>query len=218
MVLSLGVLAVGWLGAEFFLTRVSMIGVLAGLVVFLFGWTYLSIALFPLLFLLLMIPLPAIVFNQITFPLQLLASRVGETALSATGIPVLREGNIIVLPHTSLEVAEACSGIRSLMTLLALGIVFGYFTDRRASVRTAIALMTIPVAVVANGIRVTGTGMLAYFFGVQAAEGFFHVFSGWLVFIAAFTMLFLLSRGIVFLLPPRSMPSSSPALAGDSAW
>jgi exosortase len=165
-----------------------------------------------------MIPLPAIVFNQITFPLQLLASRVGESSLSAVGIPVLREGNIIVLPHTSLEVAEACSGIRSLMTLLALGIVFGYFTDGRSSVRTAIALMTIPVAVLANGIRVAGTGMLAYYFGVQAAEGFFHVFSGWLVFIAAFTMLFVLARGLVTLMPPRARPNSAPALASDSAW
>ena len=178
---SLAVFAVGHLGAELFLARISMIGVLAGVVVYLLGWAHLRTVSFPLLFLLLMIPLPSIVFNQITFPLQLLASHAGETALSATGIPVLREGNIIILPHTSLEVAEACSGIRSLMTLLALGVVYGYFTDRRRWARALIALATIPVAVVANALRVAGTGFLAHSYGPAAAEGFFHEFSGWLV-------------------------------------
>ncbi len=123
---SLVVLAAGVLGAELFLTRVSLIGVLGGIVLFLFGWQHLRILIFPLLFLLLMIPLPAIIFNQIAFPLQLLASRAGEFALSSVDIPVLREGNVLVLANTSLEVAEACSGIRSLISLLTLGIVFGY--------------------------------------------------------------------------------------------
>jgi exosortase len=209
---SLAMLVLGILGAELFLTRLSIIGTLAGIVLYLFGRAHLKAVLFPLAFLLLMIPLPSIVFNQIAFPLQLLASRVGEVSLSAAGIPVLREGNIIVLPHTSLEVAEACSGIRSLMTLLALGIVYGYFTDRRASIRTLIALMTIPVAVLANGVRVAGTGLLAYYFGPGAAEGFFHVFSGWLVFVAAFTMLFLVSRLLVYAIPPRHIVNQTPAL------
>src|SRR5687768_16820083 len=113
----------GHFGSELFLTRASLIGVLAGLVLFLLGWQHLRLLAFPLAFLLLMVPLPAIVFNHITFPLQLLASRVGEAVIAASGVPVLREGNVLFLPGRTLEVAEACSGIRSLMTLTTLAIV-----------------------------------------------------------------------------------------------
>jgi len=121
---SLGVLLAGVLGAELFLTRVSLIGLTAGSIVFLLGWQALRVLAFPVALLLLMIPIPALIFNQIAFPLQLLASQVGETALRTLGVPVLREGNVIVLANTSLEVAEACSGIRSLISLLTLGIVY----------------------------------------------------------------------------------------------
>lgn len=191
---SLAVLAIGTLGAELFLTRVSIIGVLGGAIVFLCGWQHLRALVFPLCFLLLMIPLPVIVFNQIAFPLQLLASQAGEWVLVLLGVPVLREGNVIVLAHTSLEVAEACSGIRSLVSLLTLGIVYGYFTDTRSSVRLLIALSTIPVAVIANGLRVAGTGVAAQFYGPEAAEGFFHEFSGWAVFVVAFLALLGIQR------------------------
>jgi exosortase len=187
---SIGLLTAGVLGAEFFTTEVSMLGAVAGTVLFLRGWSSLRVLLFPLMFLLLMIPLPAIIFNQITLPLQLLASEFGESVLTMSQIPVLREGNVIHLANTSLEVAEACSGIRSLITLLALGIVYGYFRDSRGWVRTTLAITTIPVAIIANGVRVAGTGIAAHHFGPEAAEGFFHSFSGWLVFIAAFVMLF----------------------------
>ncbi len=186
---SLTLLAAGTLGAEFFLTRVSLVGSLAGTVIFLFGFPVLRLLLFPLGFLLLMIPIPAIVFNQIAFPLQMLASRFGETVVSAAGLPVLREGNVIVLASTTLEVVEACSGIRSLVSLLCLGIVLGYFSDPRAGVRVLISLSTIPVAILSNGLRVAGTGIAAHYFGPAAAEGFFHTFSGWLLFGSAFLML-----------------------------
>jgi exosortase len=202
---SVCVLLVGVLGAELFLTRIALLGTLAGIVVFLLGWAHLRIVAFPLLFMLLMIPLPAIVFNQIAFPLQLLASRVGEVGLSAAGIPVLREGNIIVLANTSLEVAEACSGIRSLITLLALGIMYGYLTDSRSSVRVLIAASTIPVAIIANSARVAGTGIAAHYYGAAAAQGFFHTFSGWLVFVVAFMLLSLVAR-LVLLAAPRRHP------------
>jgi exosortase len=152
-----------------------------------------------------MIPLPAIIFNQIAFPLQLLASRLGEFAIAAAGIPVLREGNVLILANTQLEVAEACSGIRSLISLLTLGIVYGYFTDKRAWVRTAIALSTIPVAIVANGARVAGTGILAHWWGPEAAEGFFHEFSGWVVFIVAFVMILGIQRLILRLAPAEKV-------------
>jgi exosortase len=190
VVASVGVLAAGTLGAELFLARVSMIGVLAGAIVFLYGWRHLKTLAFPVAFLLLMIPLPALIFNQVAFPLQLLASRAGEMALTVLRIPVLREGNVIVLAHTTLEVADACSGIRSLVSLLTLGIVYGYFIDPRGAVRVAIALSTVPVAIAANGLRVAGTGIAAHYYGAQAAQGFLHTFSGWMVFVVALAAVF----------------------------
>jgi len=159
----------------------------------------------------LMVPLPAILFNQIAFPLQLLASRVGELAITAANVPVLREGNLLILPNTTLEVAEACSGIRSLVSLLTLGIVFGYFADARPWVRTIIALSTIPVAILSNGMRVAGTGIAAHRFGPAAADGFFHEFSGWLLFIVAFLMMFALQRLLLRAIPP---PRQAIAMAG----
>ena len=205
------VLMAGVLGAELFLARISMLGVLAGSIVFVLGWHHLRILAFPIAFLVLMVPLPAIVFNQIAFPLQLLASQVGEASLSAVGIPVLREGNVMIMANTSLEVAEACSGIRSLISLLTLGLVFGYFIDPRGWVRAGIALATIPIAVIANGVRVAGTGIAAHAYGPAAAEGFFHEFSGWLVFVFAFSLLFLMQRVIQWASPPSSVDAGAAA-------
>lgn len=209
---SLLVLATGVLGVELFLTRISLLGTLMGVVLFLFGWARLRVLAFPLSFLLLMIPMPAIIFNQIAFPLQLVASQFGETVIRSAGIPVLREGNVLVLANITLEVAEACSGIRSLVSLLTLGIVFGYVSDTRAWVRTLVAASTVPVAIVSNGARVAGTGIAAHYFGAAAAEGFFHEFSGWLVFIAAFAMMLMLHRLLIWLAPNRGV-SSAPAVA-----
>jgi exosortase len=135
------------------------------------------------------------------FPLQLVASQFGTEVLSAAGIPVLREGNVIVLARTSLEVAEACSGIRSLISLLTLGIMFGYFTDRRTWVRTTIAIVTVPITIVTNGLRVAGMGIVAHYYGVQAAEGFLHAFSGWLVFALAAVMLLGMQRLVAAVRP-----------------
>jgi exosortase len=191
---SLLLLFAGVLGAEYFTTRISMLGIIAGSLVFLFGWPQLRIMLFPVAFLLLMIPIPAMIFNQVALPLQSLASRFAEGALAACQVPVFREGNIINLANTSIEVAEACSGIRSLMALLALGIVYGYFVEARLWLRIALALATIPVAIAANALRVAGTGLAAHSYGASAAQGFFHTFSGWLVFLAALVMLFALHR------------------------
>ena len=137
---SMAMLLAGILGSELFLTRVSIIGTIAGAVLFLCGWNHLRILMLPIAFLILMIPIPAIIFNQVAFPLQLLASRFGEMSLMACQVPVLREGNVINLANTSLEVAEACSGIRSLISLLTLGIVYGYFTDSRLWVRLVLTI------------------------------------------------------------------------------
>jgi exosortase len=201
----LAMLLAGVLGAEVFTTELSMLATLAGSILFIYGWSHLRVMLFPLAFMLLMIPLPAIIFNQITFPLQILASRFGETALNLAGIPVLREGNVIQLSNTTLAVAEACSGIRSLISLLTLGILFGYFIDPRRWVRITIAIATVPVAIITNGLRVAGTGVGAHYFGPAVAEGFFHEFSGWLIFISAFAILVLLYRAVL-LLSPKTTP------------
>ena len=191
---SLIVFIAGRFGAELFLTRVSLIGVLAGAVLFLAGWRWLQLTAFPLAFLLLMVPLPSIIFNQITFPLQGIAARAGEVVIATAGVPVLREGNILHVPGRALEVAEACSGIRSLMSLLMLAVVLGYFTERRTGARIAIALSAIPIAILANAARVAGTGLAAYWVSPAAAEGFFHGFSGWMVFVVALAGLLAFQR------------------------
>lgn len=210
---SLLMLAGGLLGAELFLSRVSIVFALAGSLLFLFGWPRLRIVLFPLAFLLLMVPLPALIFNKIAFPLQLVASHVGEYTISSLEIPILREGNVLILANATLEVAEACSGIRSLVSLFTLGIVFGYFVDQRPWVRAVIALSAIPVAILANGLRVASAGVAAHNFGAAGVEGLFHEFSGWVVFIVAFLMMLGLQRLLQRLAPPPG----SPVPAAESA-
>jgi len=210
IIASLLVYTAGLLGAELFLTRVSMIGVIAGTVLFVWGWTHVRILLFPILFLLLMVPLPSIIFNQIAFPLQLVASQAGEAVITTAGIPVLREGNVLQLPSRTLEVAEACSGIRSLVSLIMLAIVLGYFTERRTGVRVLIAMAAVPIAIVANAARVAGTGLAAEWVSPAAAEGFFHTFSGWLMFVVAFAGLLLVQH----LLSRFRGRTTQPVLAG----
>jgi exosortase len=210
---SLFLLVAGLLGAELFLSRVSIVGALAGSLLFLFGWQRLRIMLFPVAFLLLMIPLPAIIFNKITFPLQLVASHVGESTINSLDIPILREGNVLILANATLEVAEACSGIRSLVSLFTLGVVFGYFVDRRAWVRAVIALSAVPVAILANGLRVASAGVAAHNFGTAGVEGMFHEFSGWVVFIVAFLMMLGLQRLLQRVVPPRVPHVQAPETA-----
>ena len=178
--------AAGSLAAELFLTRLSIVVVAAGTILFLWGPAHLKQLAFPLALLPLMVPLPALLFNQIAFPLQLVASRLGEMTLSASGIPVLRDGNVLELPNITLAVAEACSGIRSLISLITLAIVLAYFTERRPMGRAVIILSAVPIAIVANACRVAGTGFTSHWLGPRIAEGFFHGFSGWLVFAVAF--------------------------------
>jgi exosortase len=187
---SLGLLMTGILGVEFFLARSSFVFLIAGLIVYFMGWGHFRAWLFPWAFLFLMIPIPAIVFNHIALPLQLLASRFATAVLEVIGVPVLREGNVIQLANTVLEVAEACSGIRSLLSLVTLAIIYGYFLESRMHRRIIFALAAVPIAVVANGLRVVGTGALAHYWNPERAEGFFHTFSGWLVFVIAMLILF----------------------------
>jgi exosortase len=213
---SLLVLIAGLLGAELFLTRVSFVGVLAGIALFVWGRDHFRILAFPIAFLLLMIPLPAIIFNQIAFPLQLLASRAGEAAIGLAGIPVLREGNVLQLPSRTLEIVEACSGIRSLVSLITLAVVLGYFTERRTGARIVIALAAVPIAILANAVRVAGTGLASELIGPAAADGFFHTFSGWLLFVCAFVGLMAVQRAIA----PRGSSTGlrvAPARAAEAS-
>ena len=199
IVISLAMLLVGTFGAELFLSRVSFILLIGGAVIFFVGWAMLRAVLFPLCFLVLMIPIPAIVFSQITLPLQMLASKLAAGTLPICGVPVLREGNIINLPAMPLEVAQACSGIRSLMSLTTLAIMYGYLVEPRVWVRVALALASIPIAVAANGLRIVGTGLIVQYWDPEKAEGFFHLFSGWLVFVFSLLMLFALHRAFIVL-------------------
>ena len=203
LVFALMTLIIGQMGAEIFLARFSLLLLLAGIVVLFLGWNHLQILFFPLSFLVLMIPIPTIIFNQITFPLQLLASRVAATVLPWMGVPVLREGNIIVLPAMALEVAEACSGIRSLMSLITLAVIYGYLMEKRMPVRLLLAVAAVPIAVLANSLRIIGTGLLVQFWDPAKAEGFFHLSWGWIIFVVSLLMLYLVHIIISRLWPGR---------------
>jgi exosortase len=259
VLLALIALWLGTAGAELFIQRFSLVLILAGTVVYFWGFRVLQLLLVPLGLLLLAIPIPAIIFNKVAFPLQLFASRCAVWSMSLLDIPVLRQGNVIeLLPlgareTKKLEVVEACSGIRSLMTLVTLAVVFAYFTHprsngtseahRRGIIKwlksfgfwrsTIIILSAVPIAILTNALRVSGTGVLAHYYGTEVADGFFHSFSGWVIYIAAFLMLF----GVGWLLdrfrsshdkagpePPQNMervatgePSATVSVAGTPA-
>jgi exosortase len=196
-------LVIGRWGADLFLPRLSLLIVVAGLVVLFLGWSFFRAILFPWAFLFLMVPIPAIVFNKVTFPLQLLASRMASIALSWMGVPVLREGNVIVLAAMRLEVAEACSGIRSLMSLTTLSIIYAYLLERRLWVRVVLAVASIPIAVAANSVRIVGTGLLVQYWDPDKAEGYFHASWGLIVFVISLVMLYLLHRIVCVIWPEK---------------
>lgn len=194
-------LLLGVYGAELFLSRVSLVIILAGLVWTLCGRAIFRELLFPLAVLLLAVPFPAIIFSQITFPLQLLASQLASSLLPLFGVPVLREGNVIQLPAMKLEVAEACSGIRSLMSLFTLSVFYGYFLERTTARRWLMALASIPIAVGANALRIVGTGLCVQYWDPSKGEGFFHEFSGWVMFLISLGFLYFLHRALHLVRP-----------------
>ncbi len=187
-------LLVGALGAELFIARVSLVLLLAGLTILFSGTRRFKAILFPWAFLFLMIPIPAIIFSQITFPLQILASKAASALLPLVGVPVFREGNVINLPSMPLEVAEACSGIRSLMSLGTMAVIYGYLVEPSVWRRIVLALASIPIAVAANSARIVGTGLCVQYWDPDKALGFFHEFSGWAIFVISLFLLYLLHR------------------------
>jgi exosortase len=220
VLLALLALWAGTAGAELFIQRISLVLMLIGVVLYFWGFYLLRLMLVPLALLLLAIPIPAIIFNKIAFPLQLFASRCAVSAMGLFDIPVLRMGNVIELMPLGaretkrLEVVEACSGIRSLMTLVTLAVVFAYFTHPRGGGSDSasssnvgsrflgrlktygfwrsslLVFSAVPIAIFTNALRVSGTGVLAHYYGTQVADGFFHSFSGWVIYVVAFVMLF----------------------------
>ena len=201
-------LYIATLGAELFLARTAFIISLTGMVLLLGGREYLRVFAFPLFLLLFMVPIPAIIYSRITFPLQILASRTAESALGLLQIPVLREGNILELSEGQrLSVVEACSGIRSLLSLTFLSLVYGYFFEKVTWVRALLFLSTIPIAIVANASRVTLTGVLSEY-KPELAEGFFHSAEGWVIFMVALAIMVgvhqLLVRGYSYIHANRS--------------
>jgi exosortase len=188
-------LMVGVLGVELFLSRTSFVIVLIGAVWLLGGNLVLKKLAFPLFLLFFMVPIDAVIYNQITFPLQLLASRLADGALTLLSVPVLREGNILELPNQRLSVVEACSGIRSLLSLTFLSLVYGYFFEKKVWIRVVLFVSTIPIAIVANSSRVTITGILTQV-KPEAAEGFFHEAEGWVIFMVALGILILFHQSL----------------------
>ncbi len=210
-------LILGELGAENFLSRTSLLVLLAGLVILFQGWTFFRAVLFPWAVLLLMIPIPALILQQVTFPLQMLAAKLATALLQLVQVPVLREGNVIVLASMPLDVAEACSGIRSLLTLVTLAIIYGYLMETRNWMRVVLAVSAVPIAVVANSFRIFGTGLLVQYWDPDKAEGFFHSFSGWLIFVVALVLLFALHRALSNIFVDKRVVESNPDPKGASA-
>jgi exosortase len=204
VVFSIMVLILGVYGVELFTARISFILLMTGLIATFFGWAMVRELRFPLLVLVLAIPFPAILFNRITFPLQLLASRIASDILPLLGVPTLHEGNIIELPVMKLEVAEACSGIRSLMSLFTLAVFYGYFLEKTTKRRVILALASIPIAVTANVARIVGTGLCVQYWDPEKALGFFHEFSGWVMFVVSLACLYLVHRAMRLISPVKA--------------
>ncbi len=187
----------GTLGAELFTARLAFVIALVGIILYLGGTRWIRILAFPLLLLPFMIPIPAIIYSLLTLKLQMLASQLGEMMIGAMGIPVLREGNTLKLPSQTLDIAEACSGIRSLMSLGFLSLVYAYFADKRVWMRWVLLAATIPIAIGANGVRVAVTGLLSEV-NTKLAQGAYHETEGYIVFIVAMVALLTTHRVISF--------------------
>ena len=198
-------LYIATLGAEIFMERTSFVISVIGAVLLLGGTEYVRIFAFPLFLLFFMVPIPAILYNEITFPLQLIASSAAENAIGLLQIPVIREGNVLELAEQKLNVVEACSGIRSLLTLTFLSLVYGYFLEKRTWLRVVLFVATIPIAVIANAGRVTMTGVIANY-KPELAEGLFHEFQGWVIFMVALVILIAFHQAVLAVLKMTGKP------------
>ena len=186
---------IGHLGVELFLSRTAFVISLVGCVLYVCGWKVVKTISFPLGLLVLMVPIPAIIYNQITFPLQLFASSVAEKVLFLLGIPVLREGNVLELPSQKLSVVEACSGIRSLLALTFLSLTYAGLFDPKRWMRVALLAVTIPIAILSNATRVTLTGIFSEV-NPELASGIFHTMEGVVMYGISLVLLFFAHQAI----------------------
>lgn len=211
LLLALAMIILGTAGAEVFTQRVGFIGVLSSLVLFIFGWRYLRLTLFPLAFLLLAIPLPYVIYYGLTAPMQAFAAKCAIWGLGLVGVPAVAQGNIIHLPQASLEVAEACSGIRSLYSFLAIGALVAYLAPILWMGRLILFLSALPLSVAGNAVRVWGSGMGAFLIGPEATKGTIHELFGILVFVVSLAVFFLFKKvaGSLWSPAPSSQSSSS---------
>jgi exosortase len=213
IVIGLLMYVVGVRAADVFVTRLSLFVVLTGSIWFLAGRAALRAMAAPLLFLLLSIPLPALVINTITLPLQLVASRLAESTLSIASVPVFRDGNLLMLPSTTLEVEEACSGLRSLVSLSALAVVLAWAAESSSVRRALVVASAIPIAVAANGLRIAATGIAAEKWGPPAISGTWHTLTGWVTFVVAVGALIWVQRALRGLSSNRAWPRSEEVAA-----
>jgi exosortase D (VPLPA-CTERM-specific) len=220
LLLAVFVFIVGELGAELFTTRFSMLVFVVGSTWFLFGFQVFKILRFPLAFLFLMLPLPGFLYRNITFPLQILSSAGAVKFLHLLGISAFREGNVIDMGYTQFQVVEACNGLRFILPLFTLGVLFAYFGLKAAWKRALLIIATVPISIFANIFRIAGTGFIGNYWGVKAAEGFFHSFSGWAVFMLS-VALFIVLTFILRKIPERAKNTAEaekePAAEGKGA-
>ncbi len=194
LVAGLGQLYIARVGSEYFLQRTSLILVLLGITLFLLGKAITKKVLLPIAYLLFMVPLPAIIWNKIAFPMQLFSSAITEEVVRMIGIPIFREGNVLHLAQTTLEVVDACSGLRSLTTMFALAAALAWFTDFVQWKKWVLFFLAAPVAMFANIVRLTATAGLASIYGGKVAQGFLHDFSGIFTFVLGLSLLMLSNK------------------------
>ena len=191
VIAGLGLLVIAKIGSELFLQRLSLIVVLLGLVLFLFGREYFKLLKWPIIYLIFMIPSPAIIWNKIAFPLQIFGSYLTEHIIRFLGIPIFRQGNVLHLAETTLEIVAACSGLRSLLTMFALSSLLVWMSSLPTVRKWILFFCAAPAAILANIIRLTTTALLASRYGSDVAHGFLHNFSGLLTFVVGFSLLLL---------------------------
>lgn len=204
----------GELGGEFLTLYISFWLVIVGLCWLHLGWEKIKELSFPFIIMLTMFPLPHFLYNKLSLNLKLISSQLGVDMMQLYGMSAYREGNVIDLGFTQLQVVDACSGLRFLIPLIVLGLLLAYFFRAHFWKRAVLVISTVPLAVVTNSLRIALTGILYEVWGAKVAEGFFHGFSGWFIFMFSLAVL-LLEMWILKKLPPAEVKGPAGRRAGE---